>query len=52
MADPKESSKPGQSVVEWTAGVFKHEGPPRTAEELREDAEQAIAEEAIERSGT
>ena len=39
MDDPKEPSKLDQSVVERTAGVLKHEGPPRTAEELREDAE-------------
>lgn len=39
------------SVVEATAGVFKGRGPVRTAEELREEAERAIAETTVERSG-
>jgi len=38
-----------QSVVERTAGAFKHEGPPLTAEELREAAEIAWVEDALER---
>ena len=38
-----------KSVVERTAGAFKSDKPTRTVTELREDAEQAIAEEAVER---
>jgi hypothetical protein len=37
------------SVVARSAGAFKSEEPPLTAEELREAAERAIAEEAVER---
>ena len=37
------------SVVHRTAGAFKSEAPPMTAEELREAAEQAIAEDVLER---
>ena len=39
------------SVVERTAGVFKGRGGALSAEQLREAAEQAMAEEAIERAG-
>jgi AbrB family looped-hinge helix DNA binding protein len=39
------------SVVERTAGALKSRKPPRTAEELREAAERAIAREAVERHG-
>lgn len=39
------------SVVERTRGAFKSDEPPMTAEELREAAEWAIAEEADRRSG-
>lgn len=39
------------SVVAASAGVFKNRGRVRTAEELREEAERAIAEATIERSG-
>jgi hypothetical protein len=38
--------KPGESIVERTKGIFKSDLPPMTAEELRKDAEEAIAEEA------
>jgi AbrB family looped-hinge helix DNA binding protein len=38
--------KRGDSVVQRTAGAFKGYGPQLTAEQLREAAEQAIAEEA------
>lgn len=38
------------SVVAATAGIFKHQQPARTAEDLREAAEEAIAAEASERS--
>ena len=38
------------SVVAATAGIFKSERPAKTAEELREAAESAIAAEAQERS--
>jgi len=38
------------SVVEATAGAFKGYGPALTAEELREAAENAIAEDVVERS--
>ena len=38
------------SVVAATAGIFKSQKPARTAEGLREAAEEAIAAEAMERS--
>jgi AbrB family looped-hinge helix DNA binding protein len=38
------------SVVERTRGVFKSHLPPLTPREMREFAEQAIADEAEERS--
>ena len=38
------------SVVERTAGLFKWEGPALTAEELRKEAEIAIAEDVMKRS--
>jgi AbrB family looped-hinge helix DNA binding protein len=38
-------------VVERTAGMFKSNTPPLSAAELREAAEQAFAEESVERSG-
>jgi AbrB family looped-hinge helix DNA binding protein len=41
----------GVSVVQRTAGSLKGRGPALTAEELREAAEQAIADESVERSG-
>ena len=40
------------SVVARTAGIFKTSAPPLTAEELREAAERAIAEDAMERMGS
>ncbi len=40
------------SVVERTAGILKGNEPPPSAEELREIAEWAIAQDVIERSGT
>ncbi|MDP2663453.1 MAG: AbrB/MazE/SpoVT family DNA-binding domain-containing protein [Dehalococcoidia bacterium] len=39
------------SVVARTAGIFKTSQPPLTAEELREAAERAIAEDVTERMG-
>jgi len=39
------------SVVERTAGVLRSSRPAETAEELREAAERAIAEGAVERMG-
>ena len=39
------------SVVERTAGAFKSHKPPLTAEQLRESAERAMAEEAVHRMG-
>jgi AbrB family looped-hinge helix DNA binding protein len=39
------------SVVERTAGALKSRKPALTAEELREAAERAIAQEAVERTG-
>ena len=41
----------GESVVARTAGALKQEKPPLTAEELREVAEDAIAQETISRMG-
>jgi hypothetical protein len=38
------------SVVERTAGALKSHTLPLTAEELREAAERAIAQEAVERT--
>ena len=40
-----------RSVVEQTAGMFKTDQPPLSAKELRAAAEQAIADEVMERSG-
>ena len=40
-----------RSVVEQTASMFKTDQPPCSAEELRDAAEQAIADEVMERSG-
>jgi AbrB family looped-hinge helix DNA binding protein len=37
------------SVTDRTAGIFRSSQPALTAEQLREAAEQAIADEAIER---
>jgi AbrB family looped-hinge helix DNA binding protein len=37
------------SVVERTAGAFRARRAPLTAEELRQAAERAMAEEAVER---
>jgi AbrB family looped-hinge helix DNA binding protein len=39
------------SVVARTAGILKPTEPPVTAKELREAAEQAIAEDVAERMG-
>lgn len=39
------------SVVEYTANIFKTNKTALTAEELREEAERAIAEDVIERRG-
>ncbi len=40
------------SVVERTAGVFKRRKRALSAEDLRDAAEKAIAEEAVKRAGT
>ena len=40
-----------ESYAERTAGAVKTDQPPLTAEQLRQAAEQAIADETIERSG-
>lgn len=42
--------RPG-SVVVRTAGIFKGNESPLTAEDLREVAERAIAEDVVERTG-
>jgi AbrB family looped-hinge helix DNA binding protein len=39
------------SIVARTAGAFKREGPPPTAEELRVEAEIAWAEDVMGRPG-
>ena len=39
------------SVAERPAGLFRSAQPARSAEQLREAAELAIADEAVERSG-
>ena len=41
---------PSGSVVERTAGAFKTRKPALPAEQLRESAERAMAEEAVERA--
>lgn len=41
----------GESVVERTAGAFKGYGPSLSAEDLRKEAERAIAEDTVERAG-
>jgi AbrB family looped-hinge helix DNA binding protein len=38
------------SVVAQTAGALKSQASPMTAEQLREAAEEAIAEEAVKRA--
>lgn len=38
------------SVVARTAGILKTDQPPLTAEQLREAAEQTIADDVLERS--
>ena len=43
---------PAGSVVERTAGVLPATAPALSAEALRTAAEEAIAREALERSGT
>ena len=40
-----------ESVVARTAGVFKSDESPKSAEQLRRLAEEAISEDVIERSG-
>ena len=37
------------NIIERTAGIFKTKKPPMTAEELRRAAEEAIAEDVLER---
>jgi AbrB family looped-hinge helix DNA binding protein len=49
--DDQVTLRRGENVVDRTKGIFKHSGPVLTAEELREAAEIAIAEEAQKRSG-
>lgn len=51
VEDDQVRLKPTRSVVERTAGALRGEEPPLSAEELRVAAEQAIAEEAVERRG-
>jgi bifunctional DNA-binding transcriptional regulator/antitoxin component of YhaV-PrlF toxin-antitoxin module len=46
LEDGKARLEPTGSVVERTKGIFKSNLPPLTAEELRAEAEEAIAEEA------
>ncbi len=40
----------GESVIATTAGIVKTGAPVHTAQQLREEAEQAIAEEAERRA--
>ena len=40
-----------ESVVAKTAGVFKSDESPKSAEKLRRLAEEAIAQDVVERSG-
>ena len=50
LNDGELTLRPTGSVVEATAGAFKGYGSALTAEELREAAEKAIAEDVVERS--
>ena len=38
-----------ESVIDRTAGIFKAEGPPLSAEALRQRAEEVVAEDVVER---
>jgi antitoxin PrlF len=38
------------SVIEQTAGIFKSDAPPLSAEALRSVGEEAMAQEAVERA--
>ena len=51
LEDGEARLRPTGSVVERTAGAFKGHGPVLTAEQMRDAAEQAIAEDVVERSG-
>ena len=42
---------PTEGVVAKTAGVFKTDEPAKSAEELRQLAEEAIARDVMERAG-
>ena len=42
---------PTESVVRRTAGIFKINAPAKSVEELRVLAEEAIAQDVMERSG-
>lgn len=50
LQDDQVVVKRTESIISSTAGVFKSERPAMTAEELRAAAEEAIAEEAANRS--
>lgn len=50
LEDDQVRLAPRKSIVACTAGIIKTTQPPLTAEELREKAEHAIAEDVIERT--
>jgi AbrB family looped-hinge helix DNA binding protein len=50
LQDNQVVMRPTESVIAATAGIFKSDQPAMTAEQLRVAAEEAIAEEAEERS--
>ena len=49
MEDGRAVLQPAGSVVERTAGMLKADVPPMTERQLKEAAEQAIADDAYER---
>lgn len=49
VEDGKVGLEPAGSWVARTAGIFRGRGPVLTAEELRDVAEQAWADESVER---
>lgn len=50
LQDDQVVLRPTASVVAATAGIFKSDQPAMTAEQLRAAAEEAIADEVVERS--
>ena len=51
LVDGQIRLSPFPSVVARTAGIFKHAGPPLSAEEERAAFEQAVADDVIQHMG-